>query len=363
MVINKMNEFIIPGKPQFDTNGHRIQAHAGAIFYENDTYYWYGENKEKTDGKGKVWTYGIRFYSSKDFYNWKDEGLVIPPDTTSKRSPLHPARKIDRPHILFNPNTGKYVCWLKEIEKAFHILTADRLLGPYTMIKPNFKPLGKVAGDFDLCRDDTSGKAYIFWASGRECVFVAELTDDYLGVTNRYRKICEGLYPPFNREGLAHLARNGKHYLLSSGMTGYIPNPSEVAVADDWLGEYRVQGNPHIDDASGASFNSQISYVFQHPTIDDFYVALADRWVVDYPVTPEKYEWLKRVIASNYNRKQYKSTMKEKLQLLRTPLMAKANTSIADYVWLPIIWRGDNLEIHWMDEWKLDCRAGIASPP
>jgi hypothetical protein len=349
-----MNDAVRPGKPWLDMDGKRIQAHAGAIFYENDTYFWYGENKEKTNGKSKVWTWGIRCYSSKDFYNWKDEGLIIPPNTEDKRSPLYPSRKIDRPHILYNKKTGKYVCWLKEIEKCFHILTADNLLGPYTMVKPNFKPLGKGSGDFDLCLDDHSGKAYLYFSSRRDCVYIADLTDDYLDTTGKYSKIYEGLYPPFIREGVTHLERNGKHYLLTSGMTGYIPNPSEAAVSDSWHGPFQVQGNPHIDDTSSASFNSQISYVFKHPRKKDLYIALADRWVVDFLVTPEKYQWLTRVIASNYDRKKYKASIKEKLALLKTPLMARVDTSVADYVWLPIVWRGDSLEIHWRDEWRTE---------
>lgn len=36
-----------PGQPWLDTNGKRIHAHGGSIFYENGRYYWYGENKEK----------------------------------------------------------------------------------------------------------------------------------------------------------------------------------------------------------------------------------------------------------------------------------------------------------------------------
>lgn len=48
-----------------------------------------------------------------------------------------------------------------------------------------------------------------------------------------------------------------------SGMMGYIPNPSEAAVSHDGMTGYRVQGNPHVDDASSASFNSQISGIFK----------------------------------------------------------------------------------------------------
>ena len=48
-----------------------------------------------------------------------------------------------------------------------------------------------------------------------------------------------------------------------TGMMGYIPNPSEAAVSHDGMTGYRVQGNPHVDDASSASFNSQISGIFK----------------------------------------------------------------------------------------------------
>lgn len=70
---------------------------------------------------------------------------------------------------------------------------------------------------------------------------------------------------PFVREGIAHFLRNGKHYLITSGTTGYFPNPSEVAVANTWHGPYRVLGNPHPNDPSHTSYHSQVSSVFKVP--------------------------------------------------------------------------------------------------
>ena len=77
---------IRPGQVWLDTNGKRIQAHGGSVFYENGVYYWYGENKEKTVGDGTLWHWGVRCYSSRDLYNWDDLGLIIPPDTKNKKS-------------------------------------------------------------------------------------------------------------------------------------------------------------------------------------------------------------------------------------------------------------------------------------
>lgn len=40
-----------PGKTWYDTDGKPIQAHGGSILFANDTFYWYGENKEGITGR------------------------------------------------------------------------------------------------------------------------------------------------------------------------------------------------------------------------------------------------------------------------------------------------------------------------
>ena len=45
---------IRPGKIWLDTNGNPIQAHGGSVMYLDGVYYFYGENKEKTDGKSNI---------------------------------------------------------------------------------------------------------------------------------------------------------------------------------------------------------------------------------------------------------------------------------------------------------------------
>ncbi len=108
---------IRPGQIWLDTKGERIQAHGGSIIYVDDTYYFYGENKEKTDGKNGIWHWGVRAYASKDLYNWEDMGLIIPPDLEDENSSLHPNSKMDRPHIIYNQKNKKYVAWLKIMHK------------------------------------------------------------------------------------------------------------------------------------------------------------------------------------------------------------------------------------------------------
>lgn len=346
-----MQTQIKPGEIWLDTKGERIQAHGASMFYEDGFYYWYGEDKSHTSKKGRIWTWGIKCYRSKDLMNWEDLGHIVEPTPEDKESIFHPNRRMDRPHILKNRKTGKYVLWLKYCDKAhFAILTADALLGPYTLVNPFFRPDGRKSGDFDLTVDEATGQGYLYVELDHKEVLVYKLTDDYCNVTGEKAVIYSGLNPPFSREGPTYFYHNGKHYLLTSGMTGYVPNPSEVAVADDYMGPFTVLGNPHVEDASSASFNSQASCAFRVDGTDQI-IVMADRWVPDYVMTAEKYDVLMRAVGSRSD-KSLKCTFKEKLQLMSMPLMGSADTSIANYVWLPVEWDGDMPRIRWQEAWK-----------
>ena len=353
-----MRKCIRPGEVWLDTAGQRIQAHGGSVFFEEGFYYWYGEDKSHTGKKGKIWTWGDKCYRSQDLANWEDMGHIVAPAPENKESLFHPNRRLDRPHIIKNEKNGKYVLWLKFCDKAhFTILTSDALLGPYTLVNPCFRPDGRKAGDFDLAVDAQSGDGYLYAELDHKEVLVYKLTKDYCGVTEEKAVIYTGLNPPFSREGVTHFIHSGKHYLLTSGMTGYVPNPSEIAVADDFMGPFTVLGNPHVNDDSSASFNSQASDAFYVEGTDRV-ILMADRWVPEYVMTKERYDTMVRAISSRYD-KTVKSTFKDKLELIRSPMMGSADTSIASYVWLPIEWEGDMPRICWREQWNLEEMEGV----
>ena len=209
-----------PGQVWLDTEGKRIQAHGGSVIYVDGIYYWYGENKEFTDGTNDIWTYGIRFYRSNDLYNWEDLGLVIPPDTEDENSPLNPTNcMLDRPHIIYNERTEKYVCWVKIMHKEGHqdeaVLTADKITGPYTLVNQGIRPLGMSAGDFDLAVAE-DGKAYYYFERVHSETICADLNEDYTDVTGFYSTHFPHPHPPYVREATAHLYHKHKHYLLTS---------------------------------------------------------------------------------------------------------------------------------------------------
>ena len=346
-----------PGQVWLDTEGKRIHAHGGSVIQVEDTFYWYGENKEKSTPGSGIWTWGVRCYKSKDLYNWEDCGLIIPPEPEDAASPMNPYTAnacMDRPHIIYNQNTKKFVCWMKVMRgytQTESVYMADSILGPYIMVRKDLRPLGMNAGDFDLvaARD---GKAYYYFERVHSETICADLTEDYTNVTGYYSTHFphpEGI--PYVREATAHFQRKGKHYLITSGTTGYLPNPSEIAISDTWHGPFTVLGNPHPDDKTDTSFHSQVSSVFKVPGKKDLYIAIADRWMpndmdLDYHVYKRIFE-----IVNNPD-----STQEEKAEAIRIAgnLPKEDDTSIADYVWLPFRFDGETPFLDWKDEWKLE---------
>lgn len=348
---------IKPGTTWLDTNGKPIHAHSPQIFEKDGVYYWYGENKEHTVEGSNVWTYGIRAYRSTDFYNWEDMGLIIKPDTVNPLSPLHFSQTLDRPHILYNKKTQKWVCWIKSMDTDgyFVILQADRFEGPYQIVK-SLKPEGYGVGDFDMYADPETGKGYVWFERPHWEMICAELTDDYLGTNGKFSEHFVGHRPPFTREAPSHFIRHGKHYMFTSGTTGYVPNPSKVAVFDDYHGHYTDLGCPHVNDQYDDSFGSQIACVVYLPE-KNLYVALADRWLpqltrTDIPVRIAK-DYARRYTKHQPFERDFSTPkVKDKTNVKRN----KWDTTIeSNYVFLPVVFDAEGKPtLIWRDEWRLE---------
>ena len=176
-----MYQAFYPGQVWKDTAGNRIQAHGGSILYANGTYYWYGENKEKTTPGSGIWHWGVRLYASKDLYNWEDKGLICPPVLDDETSPLHPSACMDRPHILYCEKTGMFVMWMKIMGRDeiqyMTIATSKDITAPFTILH-TIHPCGLNSGDFDLVKDERG--AYIVFEEVHTSMIVADLTDEIL---------------------------------------------------------------------------------------------------------------------------------------------------------------------------------------
>lgn len=354
-----MYNSIKPGELWLDTKGQPIQAHGFSVFYKDGLYYWYGENKEFTKAGGTIWHWGVRCYVSEDLYNWEDKGLIIPPQPEDLMSPLHPTYCMDRPHIIYCEKTKKYVAWLKIMaggdnatSQFMSVMQADNFLGPYEFVHKIYKPLQMDTGDFTLQVDEETKKAYFIFERPHFELVTVTLDETYTEVTEEYSKHYQNLFPPYTREAPTYFEHNGKKYIFTSGTSGYYPNPSQVAVFDEFHGEYIDLGNPHIGDVSNTSFSSQITSVLKIPG-KELYIACADRWKPEREAMEQSsqvIEGMKRYFA-DYTPDE---SPKEALPLPGKESEQMEDTSVSRYVWLPIEWEGEKPVIRWRDEWRIE---------
>jgi hypothetical protein len=263
---------------------------------------------------------------------------------------------MDRPHIIYCEKTKTYVAWLKimagETSQFMSVLQADDFFGPYRFVHQIYKPLNMDTGDFMLYVEEETKKAYFVFERPHFEMIATTLSDDYTGVTGEYSEHFQGLLPPWTREAPACFARNGRRYLFTSGTSGYFPNPSRVAVFDDFHGEYTDLGDPHIGDKTNTSFNSQISCVLKIPG-KDLYIACADRWQPG-----KKSARLTAMTLKGMERhfKNYKpdTSPKEASPLPGKKIRHYENTRLSNYVWLPVEWQDEKPVIRWRNEWRFE---------
>lgn len=220
------------------------------------------------------------------------------------------------------------------------------------MVENLYNPGGYKIGDFDIVCDEQTGKGYLYFDGDHKAMVCMALTEDFCHAEQELVRNYPDLTPPFTREAPALFEAKGKKYMLTSGMTGYVPNRSDSAVADGWDSLFVSLGDPHVADASCASFNSQISKVFKVEGKENCFIAMADRWLPETKVDARLADLFTRVIGSNYAPEQYQATAEEKREMYAVNKLETAETRIADYVWLPITWNGEKPEIHWADCWK-----------
>ena len=98
-----------PGEIWPDDKGVPINAHGGGILLHKGVYYWFGEHK--TEGRaGNQAHVGVHCYSSRDLYNWKDEGIALQV-SSDPASEIADGCILERPKVIYNRKTRKFVMW------------------------------------------------------------------------------------------------------------------------------------------------------------------------------------------------------------------------------------------------------------
>jgi hypothetical protein len=332
-------EAITPGAPWPDDKGVHINAHGGGILEYQGVYYWFGEHKVE-GGAGNRAQVGVHAYSSRNLTDWHDEGIVLAvsddPGSEIVRDSI-----IERPKVIHNPKTGKFVMWFHLELKGMGykaaragVAVADKVTGPYVYqgsFRPNAGawPLGVTEQDKDparsiLARDfaggqmardmtlfvDDDGTAYHIYASEENHTMqISRLTSDYLRPAGEYAR----MMPNGDDEAPAIFKQGGKYYLVTSGLTGWRPNAAKSYVADHIYGPWSALGNPvrGTPEQASITFGGQSTYALT----------------------------LRRAGCTR--------------QILMFDIWRPKNPIDGRYAWLPVEWEGGKPVVRWRDSWTL----------
>jgi beta-glucanase (GH16 family) len=354
-VYQKKEQVVRPGRLWLDDRGEHINAHGGGVLYHEGSYYWFGEHKSENSNAALV---GINCYSSDDLVNWKYEGVALPVSDDPK-SEITKGCVMERPKVIYNEKTGKFVMWFhlelkgqgyKAARSALAV--SDNVTGPYAFVRSErinkgFYPFdmpedirklqfdpekystwwtpewykavenglflkrdfeeGQMARDMTLFVDD-DGKAYHIYASEENLTLhIAELTDDYTGHTGKYIRVAPGGH----NEAPTIFKRKGTYWMITSGCTGWEPNAARLFSAPSIWGPWKQHSNPCRGEKSEITFGGQGTFVQQVYGKKDAYVFMGDMWRPKFPIDGR-------------------------------------------YMWLPVKFEKDIPYLEWMDEWDLD---------
>ncbi|MEZ2716101.1 LamG-like jellyroll fold domain-containing protein [Niallia circulans] len=283
------SELGIPvGDTWLDTEGNHIQAHGGGFLQQTapdgkPIYYWVGENKIHNSAN----FFAVSLYSSRDLVNWQNEGNIL--DQFSKTVPGAELglqySKVERPKLLYNEKTKKYVLWGHWEDGSGYsssqimVATADKPEGPY-VFQGHWRPggternwrnnngwytdeeyfkagdreqipvseqndpqkYGYVSRDFTVFQEGDT--AYLISSEGHS-MRIHRLNDRFDDVdfttypfssSDSKDPVFESynFYEGVGREApaIVHVENDG-YYLVTSGQSGWLPNQSTVGYTND----------------------------------------------------------------------------------------------------------------------------------
>ena len=264
-----------------DDSGRPIQAHGGMIARFGEKWYWYGENKDgptlRTQSVGhRVDVVGVSCYSSHNLVDWHYEGLALGTRPDDPNHPLHPSMVVERPKVLFCEKTGRYVMWFHSdtpdyVSARAGCAISDTPEGPFEFLFAT-QPNRRDCRDINVYQDPVSGKAYVIHSGDwNHTLYFSELNDEYTGFTGN----CFAQLVDQTREGGTVCLHDGVYYCVSSGCTGWLPNPTLYATTRFLTTPMLLVDNPCEGPRYRTTFDGQSTYIFEANSV--FYLML-DHW-------------------------------------------------------------------------------------
>lgn len=303
-----------------DTDGNIINASDGGILYAEGAYHWYGmalrplpfNSGEKG---GQTTTTGVVMYKSQDLLNWEFEGVVLP-CSKDPEHPLYGPMRFERPKIIYNEKTKKYVLWCHYVKypgnHGFTPGTAEAGVAVCDKVNGTYEWLGydRPVDEKGYVRDctvykDEDGSAYFIYdrqtgdswdgEDVNRCIYIVKLNEEYTGFTEEYRRIEEAYW----REAATVMKQDGYYYMITSDLTSWDFNQARYFRSEHMFGPWENMGDPCIDDKDHLTFHSQGTYIFKVEGKADCYIFMAERHNTENFLKCS-YIWLPVVITEDH---------------------------------------------------------------
>ena len=348
-----------PGALWPDNRGEHINAHGGGVLLHEGTYYWYGEHKSAHTSAALV---GINCYSSANLTDWTYEGVALPV-STQKGNDIEQGCVMERPKVIYNEKTKKFVMWFHLELKGhgydaarFAVAVADHPTGPFQLLysqraNPGKYPVefgtkelavldslqpnhykewwtpawrdaitkglfvkrdlagGQMSRDMTLYVDDDGRAYHIFSSEDNLTLHIAELNDEFTAHTGRYTRVAPGGH----NEAPTIFKHDGTYWMITSGCTGWAPNEARMFSAPSIWGPWTQHPNPCKGPNASLTFGGQGTFVLKTTpagSASPLFIFMADIWRPKHPID-------------------------------------------ARYVWLPIHFDNGTPVVEWQDEWQL----------
>ena len=269
---------IISAVPLLDTSGNLVNAHGVGFIKVGNTYYMVGEQRSGLNdtysgstANGEDAFSGISMYSTTDFVNWTFVGPVVKP---VQGTILYPPQCGERPKILYNASTSKYVIYIKMMTQtgspsvyigSFAVLTSSSISGPYAL-QGTLSLTG--ADDFQVFQD-TDGSQYLVRSEGKLYKFSAD------GLSINPTPVKSGIQ---SGEGVSLYLAGSTYFWQSSQGSYWHCNDNSYSSATSLTGTWTSHGN--FCPSGSKTWESQdTAVVTVAGTSGTTYIYVGDRWV------------------------------------------------------------------------------------
>ena len=250
-----------------DTEGYIVQAHGGNFLQVGDRWYLIGEDRAGS------WRPDVNLYSTTDFNTWRFEAKIIENYVT--HPDLGSSRMIERPKLMYNEKTGKFVVWCHWEAGNYSaseagVFESDSVAGPYHCVWTG-RPLGTKSRDCNIFVDNDGAAYFISTTEENTNLGLFRLSEDYHSAVSE-----TVLFKGERREAPAIAHIGDTYYMISSACTGWDPNQAKIAtsknIAEGWSNLENIGDRIAYDTQSS-------SILTINGTEGAVYIYVGDRWM------------------------------------------------------------------------------------